>query len=105
MSRRWSERQAQPFRDHEPPQVFQRVRAEQRELSIVAVTRSTWGSAGRALTEIRESRADEAVADGEVMVQERQRPIRRQCRQPQREPRELHRSGVAIDSVQTLLRD
>jgi len=39
------------------------------------------------------------------VIQERERPIRRQRRQPQREPRELHRGGIAIDAVETSLRN
>ena len=39
------------------------------------------------------------------MIEKRQRPVRGERRQPQRQPRELHRRRIEIDAVQTALGD
>ena len=50
-------------------------------------------------------RAHQAVACPQVMVEEGQRPIGRQRREPERQASELHRHGIDVDAVKASLRD
>ena len=65
----------------------------------------TWPGARRSrarplATEIANAGANEAVANREVMIEKRQRPIGGQRRQPQRQTCELHGHRIEIDAVQ-----
>ena len=56
-------------------------------------------------SQIVERCPDQAVAHSQVMIEKRERAICGEGRQPQREPRELHRHRVEIDAEQAALRD
>ncbi len=67
---------------------------------------STSGAnAGWLTHDIERPRADKAVADSKVMIQEGQRPIRGQRREPERQAGELYRRGVSIHAIEASLRD
>ncbi len=53
----------------------------------------------------RQPGADQAVAHPDAMVQERQRPVPGESRQPEREPRELNGHRIQIHAEQAALRD
>ncbi len=71
----------------------------------VAVIAPTPPRAGPLPREIAKAGANKTVADGQVMIEKRQRPIGGERRQPQRQPRELHRHRIEIDAVETALGD
>ena len=80
--------------------------------SIVVVVEQRQGaSAPRAPARVRrvpqvgEPRAEQAVADLEVVIEKAQRPIGRQRREPERQPRELDGHRVQVDAVQASLGD
>ena len=62
-------------------------------------------NAGWLTHDIERPRADKAVADSKVMIQEGQRPIRGQRREPERQAGELYGRGVSIHAVEASLRD
>ena len=55
-------------------------------------------------SDILERGADQAVADAKLMIEERQRPIAAERREPQRQPRQLHGHGIDVHTVEALLR-
>ena len=55
--------------------------------------------------QVGERRADEAVAAAQAVVEEPERLVGGERRQPQRHARELHRRRVEVDAVQAALRD
>ena len=57
------------------------------------------------LQDVPRRRADQAVAGPKAVIEEGQRPIGRQRRQPQRQPAQLHGHRIAIHAVQASLRD
>ena len=68
--------------------------------ALAASRRPRWHGWPR---QVAEARANQAVAGGEMVIEKGQRPIGGERRQPQRQPRELHRRRVEIDTVQAAL--
>ena len=57
------------------------------------------------MTKAREPGAEQAVADLQAVIEEAERPIGGERRQPERQPRQLHGHGIQVDAVQAALGD
>ena len=76
---------------------------EQRQ-RVVAVRARRLGRRRRP-AKLREPGAEQAVAGLQMVIEKRQRPVGGERRQPERQPRELHRHRVDVDAEQTSLGD
>ena len=62
-------------------------------------------AARRLAADIVDRGADEAVANNEMVIQERERLVGRKGREPDGQPRQLDGHGIDVDAEETPLRD
>ena len=79
--------------------------AEQREILQHRAPAPSDGTRRRSAEHVVERGAHQAVATRQPVIEEGERPIGRERREPQGEPRELHRHRVQVDAVQASLGD
>ena len=77
--------------------MFRRFVADERQRAIDA--RGSAASPRKLARKILERRSKQAVAGGEMMIEEREGPLACQRCEPQREARELNRDRVEINAV------